>query len=72
MRILETNEIDQVSGAGLLGLNLNLNLLDILGVHAKVDVGDDCDGGRRSDDRCDRSHGGRDHGGHGGHGGRCY
>jgi hypothetical protein len=70
MRILEANEIDQVSGAGLLGLNLNLNLLDILGVHAKVDVGDDCDDGRRSDDRCGRGHGqgGRGHGGHGG----CY
>jgi len=39
MRILETTEIDQVSGAGLLGLNLNLGVLDILGIHAGVAVG---------------------------------
>lgn len=70
MRILETSEIGQVSGAGLLGLNLNLNLLDILGVHADVDVGGDCDGRRRSDDRCGRERGHR--GDHGGHGGGCY
>jgi len=53
MRILETSEVDQVSGAGLLGLNLNLGLLDILGVHAGVSVGgDDRDHGRSND----RSH----------------
>ncbi|HEU4960439.1 MAG TPA: hypothetical protein VFT56_08530 [Sphingomonas sp.] len=69
MRLLKTNEIDQVSGAGLLGLNLNLNVLDILGVHANVDVGDDCDGRGRSDDRCGRERGHRgDHRGHGGWG----
>jgi hypothetical protein len=65
MRILETSEIDQVSGAGLLGLNLNLGLLDILGVHAKVSVGgDDC----RSNDR---GHDRRDHCGRNSHRGRC-
>ena len=53
MHILETSEIGQVSGAGLLGLNLNLGLLDILGVHAGVSVGGN--GGR-----CDSR--GRDHG----------
>jgi len=59
MRILETSEVDQVSGAGLLGLNLNLGLLDILGVHAKVSVGGD-----------DRHHGRSDDRGHGR--GSCY
>lgn len=50
MRILEANEIDQVSGAGLLGLNLNLGVLDILGISAKVSVGDaDCDNKRGND-----------------------
>jgi hypothetical protein len=49
MRILETSEIDQVSGAGLLGLNLNLGVLDILGINAKVSVGDSRNGGH--DDR---------------------
>jgi hypothetical protein len=52
MRILDTKEIGAVSGAGLLGLNLNLGLLDILGVHAGVSVGSDRGRG---------SHG-RDHG----------
>ena len=58
MRILETTEIDQVSGAGLLGLNLNLGVLDILGIHAGVSVGGN-DRGRDSR--------GRDHGR-----GNCY
>jgi hypothetical protein len=56
MRILETTELDQVSGAGLLGLNLNLgaNVLGILGIRADADV--DVGGS-------DRGHGGRnDHG----------
>ena len=39
MRILDTTEIGAVSGAGLLGLNLNLGVLDILGIHAGVSVG---------------------------------
>lgn len=58
MRILDTKEIGAVSGAGLLGLNLNLGLLDILGVHAGVSVG--------GSDRGRGSHG-RDHGR-----GNCY
>jgi len=48
MRILEANEVDQVSGAGLLGLNLNLGVLDILGISAKVSVGDSRNGGHDS------------------------
>jgi hypothetical protein len=64
MRILEANEIDQVSGAGLLGLNLNLgaSLLGILGIHADADVevgGSSCgnSGGRNDHGRsnCGRS-----------------
>jgi len=52
MRILEANEIDRVSGAGLLGLNLNLGVLDILGIHAAVSVGgSDRGGSGRSNDR---------------------
>jgi len=58
MRILETSEIDQVSGAGLLGLNLNLGVLDILGIHAGVSVGGETRG---------RGSHGRDHGR-----GNCY
>ena len=64
MRILEANEIDQVSGAGLLGLNLNLGagLLGILGIHANADVevgGAACGGsGARNDHG--RSNCGRD------------
>jgi hypothetical protein len=53
MRILDTTEIGAVSGAGLLGLNLNLGVLDILGIHAGVSVG--------ARDRGRGSHG-RDHG----------
>lgn len=67
MRILETSERHQVSGAGLLGLNLNLGVLDILGIHAGVSVGGN-----------DRGHSGRsnDHGGNNCYGrsrrDRCY
>lgn len=54
MRILETSEIDQVSGAGLLGLNLNLGILDILGVHAGVSVGGN-DRGHDNRNNCGRN-----------------
>ena len=55
MRILDNNDVARVSGGGLLGLNLNL--LDLIGVSARVGLGGDhgrrggrCDdrGGRRS------------------------
>ncbi|MGN6277568.1 MAG: hypothetical protein ACTHM8_02445 [Sphingomonas sp.] len=60
MRILETTELDQVSGAGLLGLNPNLgaNVLGILGIRADADV--DIGGSGRGHSN---NHGGRnDHG----------
>jgi hypothetical protein len=64
MRILEANEIDQVSGAGLLGLNLNLgaSLLGILGIHADADVevGDSSCGGSGGRNDHGRSNCGRD------------
>ncbi|MGN6268434.1 MAG: hypothetical protein ACTHM0_00905 [Sphingomonas sp.] len=56
MRILETNEVGQVSGAGLLGLNLNLGVLDILGIHAGVSVGGN-DRGRSNDHGRNDCHG---------------
>lgn len=56
MRILETSEVGQVSGAGLLGLNLNLGVLDILGIHAGVSVGGN-DHGRSNDHGRNDCHG---------------
>lgn len=69
MRILETSEIDQVSGAGLLGLNLNLGILDILGVHAGVSVGGNDRG--HSGPSNDRGHDRRDNCGRNSRRGRC-
>jgi hypothetical protein len=63
MRVLETNEIGQVSGAGLLGLNLGLglaaNVLGILGIGVAAGVSVDVDDHGKScnDDRGHDSHG---------------
>lgn len=57
MRILDNNEVAQVSGGGLLGLNLNL--LDLVGVSARVGLGGERGHGRR--DRCDDGRGRRGH-----------
>ena len=67
MRILDTKEIGAVSGAGLLGLNLNLGLLDILGIHAGVSVG----GNQRGHDSRGRDHGRSDCSGRGRRGRHC-
>ncbi|RIA36867.1 hypothetical protein DFR49_4159 [Hephaestia caeni] len=55
MRTLEKSELNQVSGAGLLGLSLNL--LNLVGVKARVDLGGNHRSGRggRGYDRCERS-----------------
>ena len=59
MRILDNNEVAQVSGGGGGLLGLNLNLLDLVGIDARVGFGRDDD---RRGGRChDRGRRGRRH-----------
>ncbi len=63
MHILDKNDVAQVSGGGLLGLNLNL--LDLIGVSARVGFDRDHDRGGRCHDRGGRR--GRHHNNRGRH-----
>lgn len=57
MRTLQKAEISQVAGGGLLGLDLGVDLLDVLGINAHVGVGNDRHDHGRGD--CGRGHGRR-------------